>query len=483
MKNIVMLTVLAAALCAAAGRAAEPAPSLTPQRAPDFFPLGVYWPGEYVPRTAQGPDWAKIGPLLDSLAANHCNTVWLTHIGAADAAKFARRAAARGIYLVAALGELAGNEKANRQPAYFKDLPERTLKAWGDAPKPIAWGLGDEPLTEFMQEMKPYSEEWAKSGEPTTTVVITHDIPAAGALLKLQFLCTDAYPFFGAGDPNGPDNSAESAAYLYQVGRRAQHWAKKNGIEWWCMGAIFQEAAGNHEFDGQGNVVYPPGFAPHYRMPTVTETRWQNWAALAAGARGLIHFALFLGDVPVIDPNAKPVSFGYKEKTNSGAPMGMLYRDGRPTPQYLEMGRAFGAIAKLTPILKTIEPVETPAEEQLAFHASGWIPPGDIVQVMRTTNAKAPVKYYVIVANGEVGNPQPRDIPVNIAATVVRVTDLRTGQTLPLRQSQVWRWEPVCPPFQQARVSLPPGDGALLELTLADATITPPPSALGVVFK
>jgi hypothetical protein len=440
-------------------------PAAEPQRSPQFFPLGVYWAGEFVPRGADGKhDYAKIGPLLDSLKAHHCNTIWLTHTGAAEAAEFARHAAKRGIYLVASLGELAGNEHGVRQPAHYRGLPERILKTWGDAPKPIAWGLGDEPRTEYMHQMKGFTEEWARSGEPVTTVVMAGELAAAGMLMKQTFLCTDIYPFFTAGNPNGPDTISESAAYVHQAGRRALAWAQRNGIEYWFMGQIFQEPWGNREVDEQGNIVYLPGAAAHFRMPTVAEVHWQNWAALATGARGLIHFIFTFGEQKSLtDPNAKPLPHGVKEKTNSGSPGGMVYHDGRPTPQYTAMGESFGVIAKLTPLLKQIAPVESLAEEQLAFHAKGWIPPGDIVQVMKS---RTPQKYYVIVANGEVDNPEPRAIPVNFPPQVVKVTDLRTGEAVALTDKQELAWEPVCAPFQQARILLPPGHGTLLELTM-----------------
>lgn len=442
--------------------------AVEPQRSAEFFPLGVYWPGEYVPRAAGGIDWQRTERLLDLLASNHCNTVWLTHTGAADAAEFARRAAKRGIYLVASLNELSGHVAGIRRPEHWRGLPVRVMKTWGDAPKPIAWGLGDEPRTSYMHEMQPFVEEWAKTGEPTTTVVMAGDLAAAGALLPVKFLCSDIYPFFSANNPNGPDNIAESAAYIYQAGRRAQSWAKARGIEWWFMGQIFQEPWGNREPDELGNVVYLPGYGPHFRMPTVPESRWQNWAALAAGARGLIHFTLFLGEVkPLTDPNAKPLPFGFAEKTNSGSPTGMLYHDDRTTPQFEELGRAFGAIRKLTGLLKQIEPDHSLEAERLAFHAKGWIPPGDIVQVMRPVKAEAGnSRRYVVVANGEVDNPEPRVVAVNFAPEVTRVVDLLTGEPVELSQQQVFEWEPVCAPFRQARLKLAPGAGTMLELTV-----------------
>ncbi len=427
------------------------------------MPLGVYWPGEHVLRdTGRQIDWQKNEAVLDSLASNHCNTIWLTHMSAPDAAEMARRAAGRGIRLVASLGELDGgvpNHRAGEQAPRIA----RILEQWGDAPPPLAWGLADEPRADYMHEMAAYANQWAAAGQPITTVVMAGDVPSAAALIDLDYLCADIYPFFGAGDPNGPDNIAESAAYVKEAGARCLYWARRRGIPYWFMGALFQDPWGPHEADEQGNVVYLPGGGPHFRFPSEAEVRWQNWAALATGARGLIHFTLFMGDVKP-NPGAKPLGpdlpFDVKTRTNSGLPRGMLYPNGRPTAPFLAMGRDFGRIAGLAPLLMQL----VPCEEPVAFHSKGWIPPGDIVQVMRTEGRPA-AEYFAIVVNGDM--TQARDVPMNVQSNVVRVLDAATGKAIPLVRRAAVSWEPIGEPFRQARVALEPGAGTLVRLVLA----------------
>ena len=109
------------------------------------------------------------------------------------------------------------------------------------------------------------------------------------------------------------------------------------------MGGIFQEPWGNRGYDAKGNIIYGVGAGPNFRMPTPAEVRWQNWSALAAGARGLIHFSLIFapgkaGPSPEPMPENKRLSWGFKETTNSNSPGGILYPDGRSTPQYEAMG-------------------------------------------------------------------------------------------------------------------------------------------------
>jgi hypothetical protein len=431
----------------------------------DFMPLGVYWPGEWMFRSANRQiDWARNEPILESLAKHHCNAIWSTHLSAAEGAELARRAARRGIFIVASISEIAGDVSRVRN-GDAKRLVDDTLTKWGDAPSPIAWGLGDEPRTHYMQEMGRYSAVWAKTGRPLTAVVMAVDIPAAASLMKLNFLCSDIYPFFSPGNPNGPSTMAESAAYVAQAGHRAQYWSRKAGIEWWFMGAIFQEPWGNRELDEHGNIVYAAGAAPGFRMPSPAEVQWETWAALAAGARGVFHFSLFFNVGAAKDPNAKRLAWGFAEKTNSGAPGGMLYPDGRPTPQYEAMGESFAAIGKLAPVFKQIAPVTTADEELLAWHASGWVPPGDIVQVFRSTANHAVPAYYAVVVNGEVAGKQAREIPVNLRDDVARVIDLRSEHPVSLIDRAISPWEPIFP-SRQARIRLAPGDGTLLKLIL-----------------
>jgi hypothetical protein len=117
---------------AGATRAADDAPP--GPRSPSFLPRGVYWAGEHTFNDIPDPKarWQRIERALDDLAAHHVNAVWLTHLSAGETAEFARRAARRGIHLVASLGELAG-EVPHIRKGDHKALIERTLKAWGDA--------------------------------------------------------------------------------------------------------------------------------------------------------------------------------------------------------------------------------------------------------------------------------------------------------------------------------------------------------------
>jgi hypothetical protein len=416
-------------------------------------PLGVYWPGEFTFRDQQIPKlrWKKIEATLDLLASNHVNAVWLTHVNAEEGADFARRAANRGIYLVASLGELAGENPAARQGGGA--LMESVLKNWGDAPKPIAWGLGDEPRAEYMAEMASYSEPWKKAKQPVTTVVMSGDIPTCGAVMKPTFLCTDVYPFFSAGNPNGPGDYAASTTYFLDSGRSAQRWSEG---DWWMMGQIFSEVWGPRDIDKDGNVVYLPGGGPHWRMPTPAEVRWQTWSSIACGARGVFYFSLFFnaGAATNAAPLEAKAQFAVSQPTPSGLPASILYMDGRTTPLLAAMGESFAAVTKVAPLIKTLKLVD----ERFAFVAKGWRPAGTVVQPFVGTEGQR----YAVVVNGDF--QEAADVAVNVSGDVTAVQDLVSAQTLPLLTKALTSWEPIGSGFQQVRVKLAPGDGTLLRL-------------------
>ena len=427
---------------------------------PDFFPLGVYWPGEFIPRGSEGIDWRRVETLLDGLAKQHCNTIWLTHMSASEQASFSRLAAKRGIYLVASLSELDGGTEGNPAPRTTDHAAQMAavLGAWGDAPPPIAWGLGDEPRSSFMHEMKPFAKAWSDAGQPVTVVAMAGDMPSA-AKLSASFIACDIYPFFSAGNPNGPGTMSESAAYVQSAGASAYQHCKQNGKPYWFMGAAFQDPWGPYRISAEGNLVYLPGGNAHFRMPTVAEIRWQNWAALATGARGLIIFSLFypaesMPKAPAID---KALGFGLTKETDSGLPAALLYADGRPTPQYQAMGDSFARIAKIAPILRQLEP----SQGMSVFHSRGWIPSGDFVREFRDPQGE----LYALVVNGDI--TKDGVVAVTIPGGTLTVTDLTSGANLPVSRQQAFTHEPISAGEKQVLVTLPPGDGTLLRITVA----------------
>jgi len=445
MRYAITLLVLCA-LCGVSG--AAPAPEAPVQRRADFLPLGVYWPGEHtfgeylIPKLR----WREIDKALVDLAAHHVNAIWLTHISARDAAEFARHAAQRNIYVVASLGELAGEEPAV-QKADHAALVRETLNAWGDAPPPIAWGLADEPRAGYMDTMAKYVQAWKAEAprEPVTCVAMWGDVSAT-AKAGFDVLCSDVYPFFSPGNPNNYGMPPWAAWKL--VTQRVV----SNSAHPWMMGQGYQEPWGPYTVDENGNIVYLPGGAPHWEMPTQAQMKWQAWSQFALGGKGMF---FFLYRFPTTaNPTATPCTLPAVVNTpvNSHAPRALVYDDGRPTPQYDAMGEAYAAIAQHAALLASL---------QVSAGPEAWITDGGATVVNVLLDPTTQKRYLIAVGSFEEKRPQP--VTVILGPHITGLTRHDTGVAVPLT---------VMTPFRTATLTLPPGDGVIYDCTV-DATNLP----------
>ena len=425
-------------------QAADGAQRELPGRGPAFIPLGVYWAGEYIWKDEhQAIDWAKVETSFKDLAQHRVNALWITHLSPEDTAECSRRAALHGIYLVASIAELAG-EVPHIRVCDHQKLIQQVLKAWGDAPKPIAWGLGDEPRAEYMSEMAAYVKAWRTHapGEPLTTVVMWTDITAASTA-GFDQLTTDIYPFFSKGNPN---------AFM---GHQAQAWINNArnlaslGSRPWMMGQSFQEPWGPSQTNSSGHVVYLPGGAPHWVTPTPEQIRWQALSAMALACKGMFYFhyrspAL---DNPLAEAAKLPATV--QAITDSGSPIAMVLPDGGSTPQYEAMGEAFTWISKhqailaplvSTPIMEVWEPVVSPEN-------------GTVVNML--INPVSKERWLMIVA-GYQQQQQQKNTPVRfvVGPHITGLTEHLTGSQIELTQEK---------PFRSGMVQLAPGTAILLK--------------------
>jgi hypothetical protein len=434
------------------GKAAEPIRpewDKTPQRSPDFMPLGVYWAGELTFGELKDPQerWKKIDQCLDDMAKRGINAIWLTHLSAAETAEFARHAQKRGIYLVASVADLAGEVENVRKSDHPKLIAE-TLAAWGDAPAPIAWGLGDEPLASYMGEMKTYVDAWHKHapGEPVTTVVMHGDIHAAGQA-GFDAISTDVYPFFSSGNPSHY-GMADWAAWTSNVAKA--RWVSRRP---WMMGQSYQEPWGPYEVNEKGNIVYLPGGAPHWVMPSPAQIRWQALAAVAEGGKGMFYFLYRWPVESSATAEACKLPAAVKVRTDSGAPRAMVYPDGRPTPQYDEMGEGFAWINRFASVLAPLQPAAMP-EAWLSVAGEGHI-------ARMLVHPKTGKRYLAVVAL--FGGEAERTIKVTVGPHITALKSLVTGKSLTLA---------TVAPLRETRVTLAPATAELFECT-ADESNTP----------
>jgi len=410
------------------------------QREAAFLPLGVYWAGEYTFNEQKDPQvrWGMIDKALDDLAKHNVNSVWLTHMSAKDSAEFAGHAVRRGIFLVASIGELAGEVDHVRKSDH-RALIARTLQAWGDAPPPIAWGLGDEPRTAYMDEMKSYVKAWRTyaPGEPLTTVVMWGDV-AAGAKAGFDMLCVDPYPFFSAGNPNS--FGVPPFVAWEQV---ARNLVKRVQVPW-MMGQAYEEPWGPYELDEKGSIIYLPGGAPHWVMPTPAQIRWQAWSAFANGAKGMFyfHYRMHGGGNPNAPPAKLPAAA--KQRTDSHTPRALVYDDGGPTPQYEAMGEVFGEIRQTAALLAPLKPVA--AQEAWLEKA----PPGTELRML--IHPQTQTRYLLVL--GPYSGEGKQDVVVTLGPNVTSLKNARTGASALLTLSS---------PCRQLELALTPAQAEIFE--------------------
>ncbi len=418
-----------------------------PQVPADFMPMGVYWPGEYLYGSKSGPDWQRNEQAMDDLARNGVNAVWLTHQPVSVTAEFARRAAKRGIRVVAAIAQLDGSVPHIRRGDH-KGMIRGTLAGWGDAPRPIAWGLGDEPRTPYMGEMKAYVRAWRTHapGEPVASVVMHRDVPAASRV-GFDAISADIYPYFSVGNRSGYGMSAW-AAWVQNARKLRQVTSRP-----WMMGQSYQEPAGPFEIGENGNIIYLPGGAPHWVMPTPEQISWQALAGFAEGGKGMFYFLYRwpTGPSPKRRPSGLPAAV--KVRTDSGSPRGMIYPDGRPTPQYKAMGRAFLWLKRH---YKTLTPLQPSTAMEAWENGRRY---GNVVSIL--VHPKTKERYLMVVAAAD---PDPTvTVKITMGPHIVGLRNLEGGssQTIGAKGN-----------FNETSVTLPAGTAAIFSCKI-DASNLP----------
>jgi hypothetical protein len=371
--------------------------------------LGVYWAGEYC-------DPAAVAPHLDGMRRQGVNTLWLTHRSAAETAAIARQAESRGIRLLASCAELAG-EVPHVRVGDHAALIARTRAAWGDAPAPWAWGLGDEPRLDYRNEMRAYAAVWGD--DPVATVVMHGDRRAYSAM-DWSILAQDVYPFFAPGSPHGYGMDPRLAwirttrCLVAECGPRTAPW---------MMGQGFQEVAGPWTLTAAGTVALLPEASSHWVMPTPAQMRWQAWSAVALGARGVVMFH-YRNPTPGV---AAPAG---AELRDTGAPTALVAVDGTPSAQYRALGEAYRGIAAVSADLVGAHPTAD-------LHAWAVNPdPGTVI-----TAWSADAKPLLCVVNSDSGaDSLELELAPHVAALRQRggparfVPDARQRVRLPLVQ-------------------------------------------------
>ncbi|MHB8996459.1 MAG: hypothetical protein ACYC63_14540 [Armatimonadota bacterium] len=410
------------------------------------FPLGVYWPWERVCANAQRLNmdkWAYVDSRLDDMQAHHMDSVWVVNLNIADLGPLAKKLEARKMTLVPALGELHYNIEWRRNNwEYLEKESKRALQAAGESPAVIAWALCDEPRKNIVGEMEQFRQkfiEWGAKQRPVT-VTMWPDSPTYARETKFPFVCTDIYPFFADGNPNGPNPANVSKRwYRTQVEMTARE-AKETGKTPWIMPQAFCDVWGTWKYDAKGDMVILPGGVLHWRAPTAAETRWQVWAAVGAGAQGIYWYVYEPcvkdnADKPAYTGAAFPATLVEKQERALHATGGLVRRDGSATPQYEAAAEAHEAVAKLLPLLKGCVPVDI---WPVQVSAPGW------VGMLQNPASK---RTFVAVVNDDCEKAQE----LTLTTANPKLRDLRTRKLLKVQDGK-------------AVVRLEAGEGTLLEV-------------------
>jgi hypothetical protein len=291
-----------------------------------------------------------------------------------------------------------------------------------------------------METFRRKFREWGAK-QPTVVVTMWPDSPTYAEQAGFGTVCTDVYPFFSAGNPNGPNTPAASRAwYQRHVGITAQA-ALKSGQTPWIMPQSHCEVWGPWAYTADGDMKVLPGGLVHWRAPAPAEIRWEIWSALAAGTRG---FFFYLYDPePADKPDAKPyegpafpAGFAVKEAVVLASSGAFVRPDGKSTPQYEAMAEAYAAVAKLVPLLTGAVPATGTLGELTG--------PG----ILGTLYNPRSQRTFGILVNSDPDQAQA------LRVWLVKpqdVRDLRTGQVLPRAADNT------------VTVTVGPGDGTVLE--------------------
>lgn len=334
------------------------------------FPLGVYWPWERVNGLAQRngiEKWAWVERCLDDMKAHHIDAVWVVNLNIHDLRPLADRCEARQMKLVPALSELHYNISWRLNNwEYLEKQSRSAIAAAGDSPAILAWALCDEPPKGIVDEMEIFRRKFREWGAKQPAIVVTtwSDTPHYAEDTNFSVICADIYPFFSAGNPNGPNTPSLSRAHYRRNVLLTTDKAVKNGKTPWVMPQCFCDIWGPWAYTPQGEMRALPGSVIHWRQPTTGEMRWQLWSSLAAGVQGLF---IFVYNPPAYDkPNAAPYSgtafppsFSIKEDTLiPDATGGIVRPDGSPTPNYDIISRTYEDFSRLRTLLNGAVPVK-----------------------------------------------------------------------------------------------------------------------------
>jgi len=399
-------------------------PQGPPERAGQFFPLGIYAGHGNLHGDA-------LQFVVDDMVDHNCNCVYMNNSGITNLAAtldLCERAGLKIIYQGGSSGSLYYQSKG-----YFKGSIEKEIEfnqqnfipsarrhvpgfrgRWGI----LGWSLTEEIPPDVPERMKP-CYGLMRELDPTHSCVLLHNNLTAAendlAINRPEAVTTDIYAYAMT-----PVSSATSHVrakdQILSYTARYRSACDKADVPLWFMGLCASA-------ESEENCTWPPyGMAGGWPTITAADIRFQSWLAIASGARGLFFFAY-----------------------HSPYPNGTACRDAwwRESPAWKAIGEFFGDVKPITKLLLNLQVAEDDPEalksDDPKVLVRRLVPRGDETAVKGT---------YAVV--------------VNIDCTEWRAANLSgTLVPQPPAMRDLKRNRPVPP---DKPLMLAPGDGTLLQL-------------------
>jgi len=467
--RIAVLGIFAAvlALCLSDGAyGADGQAALVPADRPvNDVPLGAYLPWEFTSgycKYAGMDQWQYVEKIVKSAKEQNLDTLWLVNIQVPDLQKLLKITIPAGIKVLPCLGEIeprnhglkldAADPSTFQAPlAHYAEEVPAIVKALGEDKKGIlAWVLGDEPVDANVIVLMEHLRKMFREADPDRPVLTVNTWPHSAVLpakTRIATFCVDLYPFFGNNNPNGPFTPDASRNFFTVNAQRLVEEAGHDGRSAWVMGQSFADVGGPSTADEHGAVTVLPGGMLCWRLPTLSEIRWQIWESFRCGGKGFLFFTLFYSDES--QPSAPPITDAnlqgavLKRKTPIGKTT-LLDFQAEPTPMLLEAAKTFARIKPLKSLILSLKPTMTE-----------WIQGNEFLKVGNFITDDPNVNYCIIV-NRDLERKKSANLVAGV--TINSLSDALTGKNLKMTPLG-WIGG-----NHSVEVELPPGDGTILKL-------------------
>lgn len=401
------------------------------ERFEQFFPYGAYVIGYNPDGTVTNvKDRSAVAASFDrtcgDLAAHNMNCVWANNLAWDMLPLWLEAGRDHGIRIIAQGGgpgflrpEKFKNKDAlleHAEPLY-QDLAGRHRS--DDAL--LAWSVTEEAGRSdwFYQGLAELTAQMAQWDPCHPMISLDNRATSAwmnATVVQPKALCNDVYVFFADGI-NGPYRAMGSRDLFRRNCRLFRAAARQAGSRFWMMG------------QGMSEEVFIDGVKSHciYRYPTGPEMRWQVWAAIQEGAKGIFFY---------IYQNRAVYANGVVDH-------GLRDHDGCETQQFRMLAEVGGQMTFLMPLLLKLDLAQP--HEAAIYWDNGPVSG-------RTHIDRATGRRFIIAVNNDFREIQPINIELGYWPKYLKPTekvfDLRTRRAYDYQSFKV--------------TTLQPGDGTVL---------------------